>query len=61
MRASAVFSLLFKVADKSFKVADRAFHDTRGGDGGICGEVLQKSGGPRGRGQRGDAHQAQNV
>ncbi len=28
-----VFSLLFEVADKSFKVADRAIHDTRGGGG----------------------------
>ncbi len=27
------FSLLFEVADKSFKVADRAFHDTCEGGG----------------------------
>ncbi len=45
----SVFSLLFEVADKSFKVADRAIHHSCGGTGG----VLQKSGVSTGEGKRG--------
>ena len=41
---SAVFSLFFEVADKSFKVADRAIHHTCGGTGGVYPEVRAEGG-----------------
>ena len=51
---TAVFSLLFEVADKSLKVADSAIHDTCGAEGGAgaTGGVLQNSGGSIGQGLR---------
>ncbi len=54
--SATVFSLLFEVADKSFKVADRAIRHTRwrGGRFVTRGSVTEEW-------QREDAHQAQNV